>query len=74
MTGANKTELTALLRLLDSAGDLAQVLVSRCYDQLIEYSGPTEVLQIVDDSVELQRLMEINAYLVAAKSDVLSII
>ena len=74
MTGANKTELTALLRLLDSAGDLAQVLVSRCYDQLIEYSGPTEVLQIVDDSVELQRLMEINAYLVAAKSDVLGLI
>ena len=74
MTAPNKTDLTALLRLLDSAGDLTQILVSRCYDQLAEYSGPNEILQIVDDSVELQRLMEIHAYLVAAKADVLSMI
>ncbi len=70
----SKAELTALLRLLDSAGDLAQILVSRSYDQLIEYTGPNEILKVVDDSVELQRLIEINAHLVAAKCDVLNMI
>ena len=70
----SKAELTALLRLLDSAGDLAQILVSRSYDQLVEISGPNETLQVVDDSIELQRLMEINAHLVAAKCDVLNMI
>ncbi len=74
MTCTNKAELTALLRLLDSAGDLAQILVSRSYDQLVEYTGPNEILKVVDDSVELQRLMDINAHLVAAKCDVLSMI
>lgn len=75
MKAPSKPELTALLRLLDSAGDLAQILVSRSYDQLIEYSGPNEILKVVDDdSDELQRLLEINAHLVAAKSDVLGLI
>lgn len=74
MKAPSKPELTALLRLLDSAGDLAQILVSRSYDQLVEYAGPNETLQVVDDSIELQRLMEINAHLVAAKCDVLNMI
>ena len=51
-----------------------QILVSRSYDQIIEYTGPNEILKVVDDSVELQRLMEINAHLVAAKCDVLNMI
>lgn len=70
----NKSELTALLRLLDSAGDLTQILVGRCYDQLVEYSGPSETLKVVNDSPELQKLIEINAYLLAAKIDVLDMI
>ena len=74
MKAPSKAELIALLRLLDSSGDLVQILVSRSYDQIIEYTGPNEILKVVDDSVELQRLMEINAHLVAAKCDVLNMI
>lgn len=61
----NREELTAILRLIEAATDAVHIQLVNAYKDAVEYAGPNEILQIMDDS-ELGKLCAAKAHLMIA--------